>query len=164
MSSRLDNIARRKQALIEKAALERLELTTACRRIRSPIDIDGKLFRNRPANQFPSVAHCRRIDVFDRRLRQENIQDRQRCAEIVASGFTDSKPVAQAAAKLLAIVWTEPLESPGLTVHKNIFIAARTRYSVRALSVFLESAVPLIVESCQVIACTTPSSLCSRST
>ena len=44
MSSRLDNIARRKQALIEKAALERLELTTACRRIRSPIDIDGKLF------------------------------------------------------------------------------------------------------------------------
>jgi hypothetical protein len=44
VSSRLDNIARRKQALIEKAALERLELTTACRRIRSPIDIDGKLF------------------------------------------------------------------------------------------------------------------------
>ena len=44
MSSRLDNIARRKQALIEKAALERLELTTACRRIRSPIDIDSKLF------------------------------------------------------------------------------------------------------------------------
>lgn len=44
MSNRLDNIARRKQALIEKAALERLELTTACRRIRSPIDIDGKLF------------------------------------------------------------------------------------------------------------------------
>ena len=44
MSSRLDNITRRKQALIEKAALERLELTTACRRIRSPIDIDGKLF------------------------------------------------------------------------------------------------------------------------
>jgi hypothetical protein len=44
VSNRLDNIARRKQALIEKAALERLELTTACRRIRSPIDIDGKLF------------------------------------------------------------------------------------------------------------------------
>jgi hypothetical protein len=44
VSSRLDNIVRRKQALIEKAALERLELTTACRRIRSPIDIDGKLF------------------------------------------------------------------------------------------------------------------------
>ena len=44
MSNRLDDIARRKQALIEKAALERLELTTACRKIRSPIDIDGKLF------------------------------------------------------------------------------------------------------------------------
>jgi len=43
VSDRLQEIARRKQALIEKAALDRLEVATACRHIRAPIDL-GKLF------------------------------------------------------------------------------------------------------------------------
>jgi len=42
VSDRLHEIARRKQALIEKAALDRLEVATAYRRIRAPIDL-GKL-------------------------------------------------------------------------------------------------------------------------
>ena len=42
MSNHLQDIARRKQALIEKAALDRLEVATAYRRIRSPVDL-GKL-------------------------------------------------------------------------------------------------------------------------
>ena len=74
MSSRLDNIARRKQALIEKAALERLELTTACRRIRSPIDIDSREFRwirlikhNKVATSANADGHiaANRPTVFD---------------------------------------------------------------------------------------------------
>ena len=44
MSKRFDDIARRKQALIEKAALERLELAVAYRRIHSPFNIGGKVF------------------------------------------------------------------------------------------------------------------------
>ncbi|HEY7216979.1 MAG TPA: hypothetical protein VH985_01205 [Candidatus Binatia bacterium] len=43
MSKRFDDIARRKQALIEKAALERLELAVAYRRIHSPFNIGGKI-------------------------------------------------------------------------------------------------------------------------
>ena len=42
MNKRLQDIARRKQALVEKSALDRLEVATAYRRIRSPIDF-GKL-------------------------------------------------------------------------------------------------------------------------
>jgi hypothetical protein len=42
VSNRLQDITRRKQALIEKAALDRLEVATAYRRIRSPLDF-GKL-------------------------------------------------------------------------------------------------------------------------
>ena len=45
MSKRFAEIARRKQALIEKARLERIELTAACSRIRSPFDLSGALFR-----------------------------------------------------------------------------------------------------------------------
>lgn len=53
MSNRLQDIARRKQALIEKAALDRLEVATAYRRIRSPIDLGkvltiGKFLRAYP--------------------------------------------------------------------------------------------------------------------
>lgn len=44
MSKRFDDIARRKQALIEKAALERLELAVAYRRVHSPFNIGGKVF------------------------------------------------------------------------------------------------------------------------
>ena len=43
MSKRFDDIARRKQALIEKAALDRLELAVAYRRIHSPFNIGGKV-------------------------------------------------------------------------------------------------------------------------
>lgn len=43
MSDRLQAISRRKQALIEKAALDRLEVSTAYRRIRSPIDFSKLL-------------------------------------------------------------------------------------------------------------------------
>jgi hypothetical protein len=43
VSKRFDDIARRKQALIEKAALERLELAVAYRRIHSPFNIGGKV-------------------------------------------------------------------------------------------------------------------------
>jgi hypothetical protein len=53
VSNRLQDIARRKQALIEKAALDRLEVATAYRRIRSPIGLDklltiGKFLRAYP--------------------------------------------------------------------------------------------------------------------
>lgn len=53
MTDRLQEIARRKQALIEKAALDRLEVATAYRRIRSPIDLNklltiGKFLRAYP--------------------------------------------------------------------------------------------------------------------
>jgi hypothetical protein len=53
VSNRLQDIARRKQALIEKAALDRLEVATAYRRIRSPIDLGkvltiGKFLRAYP--------------------------------------------------------------------------------------------------------------------
>ena len=44
MSKRFDDITRRKQALIEKAALERLELAVAYRRVHSPFNIGGKVF------------------------------------------------------------------------------------------------------------------------
>lgn len=53
MSDRLQEIARRKQALIEKAALDRLEVATAYRRIRPRIDLSrllaiGKFLRAYP--------------------------------------------------------------------------------------------------------------------
>jgi hypothetical protein len=45
VSKRFAEIARRKQALIDKARLERLELAAACARIRSPLDMQGTFFR-----------------------------------------------------------------------------------------------------------------------
>lgn len=43
MSNRLEEIARRKQTLVAKAARERAELAAAYNRIRSPFDIGGTL-------------------------------------------------------------------------------------------------------------------------
>jgi hypothetical protein len=45
VSRRFEEIARRKQALIEKARLERIELSAACQRIRSPFDFGEIVFR-----------------------------------------------------------------------------------------------------------------------
>lgn len=41
MSKRLEDIARRKQALVERCALQRDEIKAAYRRIRSPFDVSG---------------------------------------------------------------------------------------------------------------------------
>ncbi len=88
MSKRFDDIARRKQALIEKAALERLELAVAYRRIRSPFDIGGKLFAiGRLLSSHPS-AHRRPVEFFDRRLRQETTDFSPPVDEIRASAST----------------------------------------------------------------------------
>ena len=43
VSKRLEEIARRKQALIERAAEQRAELAATYRRIRSPFDVSGAL-------------------------------------------------------------------------------------------------------------------------
>ncbi len=45
MSKRFEEIARRKQALIEKARSERVELAAAYGRVSSPFDLSGVLFR-----------------------------------------------------------------------------------------------------------------------
>ena len=43
MSNRFEEIARRKQALVEKAERERAELSAVCARIRSPFDVTSTL-------------------------------------------------------------------------------------------------------------------------
>ena len=43
MSNRLEEIARRKQVLIDKAARERAELAQACDKIRAPFDVTSTL-------------------------------------------------------------------------------------------------------------------------
>ena len=45
MSKRFAEIARRKQALIDKIRLERLDLAAAAAQIRSPLDMQGTFFR-----------------------------------------------------------------------------------------------------------------------
>jgi len=45
VSKRFEEIARRKQALLDKARLERLEVAAAYARIRSPWDLGGTFFR-----------------------------------------------------------------------------------------------------------------------
>lgn len=45
MSKRLEELARRKQALIEKAAAERLQIASAYKRIPAPLDVSALLFR-----------------------------------------------------------------------------------------------------------------------
>ena len=56
MSKRLDDIVRRKQALIEKAARDRLEVATAYRRIRSPIDLGKLLTIGKFLRAYPVVT------------------------------------------------------------------------------------------------------------
>lgn len=57
MSNRLEAIARRKQALVEKAARERAELSAACERIRSPFDVTSTLLGiGRALKTHPIVA------------------------------------------------------------------------------------------------------------
>ena len=57
MSDRLEDIARRKQALVEKAGRERAELAAACDRIRSPFDITSTLLGiGRTLKTHPIIA------------------------------------------------------------------------------------------------------------
>ena len=57
MSNRLEEIARRKQALIDKARRERAELAAACDRIRSPFDITSTLLGiGRTLKTHPIIA------------------------------------------------------------------------------------------------------------
>lgn len=57
MTSRLEDIARRKQALIDKAAQERAELAAACARIKSPLDVSSRLLGfGRALKTHPMIA------------------------------------------------------------------------------------------------------------
>ena len=57
MSNRLEDIARRKQALVEKAGRERAELATACDNIRSPFDVTSTLLGiGRALKTHPIIA------------------------------------------------------------------------------------------------------------
>ncbi len=57
MSNRLEEIARRKQTLIEKAERERAELATAYDEIHHPFDIGGTLFGlGRTLKTHPLIA------------------------------------------------------------------------------------------------------------
>ena len=57
MNKRFEDIARRKQALIEKAAVERSELAAAYHRMRSPFDL-GRAFVGigRALKAYPIIA------------------------------------------------------------------------------------------------------------
>jgi hypothetical protein len=57
MSKRLEEIARRKQALIDKAARERAELASAYHSIRSPLDVGATLLGvSRVIKTHPLIA------------------------------------------------------------------------------------------------------------
>ncbi len=57
MSNRLAEIAQRKQALIERAARERIELATAFNKIRAPMDIGATLLGlGRTLKTHPIIA------------------------------------------------------------------------------------------------------------
>ena len=57
MTSRLEDLARRKQALIAKAAQERTELATAYARIKSPLDLSSALLGiGRTLKTHPMIA------------------------------------------------------------------------------------------------------------
>ena len=57
MSNRLEEIARRKQLLIEKAGRERDELAAACEEIRSPLSITATLLSvGRTLRTHPIIA------------------------------------------------------------------------------------------------------------
>ena len=57
MNDRLEEIARRKQALVDKAGRERAELAAACDRIRSPFDVTSTLLGiGRALKTHPIIA------------------------------------------------------------------------------------------------------------
>ena len=57
MTKRFEELARRKQALIEKAAAERLQIASAYKQIRAPLDVSGLLYRiGRTLRTHPLVA------------------------------------------------------------------------------------------------------------
>jgi len=57
VTNRFEEIARRKQALIDKARLERLDLAAAAAQIRSPLDMQGTFFRIvRTVGAYPLVT------------------------------------------------------------------------------------------------------------
>ena len=57
MSNRLEEIARRKQALVEKAGRERADLAAACDRIRAPFDVTSTLLGiGRTLKTHPIIA------------------------------------------------------------------------------------------------------------
>jgi hypothetical protein len=57
VNKRFEDIARRKQALIEKAAMERAEWAAAYRRMRSPFDLGHALLgAGRALKAYPMVA------------------------------------------------------------------------------------------------------------
>jgi hypothetical protein len=57
VSSRLEEIARRKRALVEKAGRERAELAAACDEVRSPLDITSTLLGiGRTLKTHPIIA------------------------------------------------------------------------------------------------------------
>ena len=57
MTNRLEEIARRKQALVDKAGRERAELAAACDRIRSPFDVTATLLGiGRTLRTHPIIA------------------------------------------------------------------------------------------------------------
>ena len=57
MSKRLEEIARRKQALVDKAGRERAELAAACDRIRSPFEVTSTLLGiGRTLRTHPIIA------------------------------------------------------------------------------------------------------------
>lgn len=57
MTNRLEEIARRKQALVEKAGRERAELAAACDEIRAPFDVTSTLLGiGRALKTHPIIA------------------------------------------------------------------------------------------------------------
>ena len=57
MNNRLEEIARRKQALVEKAGRERAELAAACDRIRAPFDVTSTVLGiGRTLKTHPLIA------------------------------------------------------------------------------------------------------------
>ena len=57
MNNRLEEIARRKQALVEKAGRERAELAAACDRIRAPFDVTSTVLGiGRTLKTHPIIA------------------------------------------------------------------------------------------------------------
>ena len=57
MNERFENLARRKQALIDRCADQRAELSALCKRIRSPFDLGGTMLGiGRMLKTHPMIA------------------------------------------------------------------------------------------------------------